>query len=241
MDLEAHYYDEKHYGWQGVLEEGPTWAFIRGVVMSLTFQNQLATLAILHSMTTSSTLLLELFVARKHSKGLSRALLEVLEIFNIIVVFLFIVETLVRAMIVKDGFFNFLNQVDMVFLVFSSVLEAMNLVTPAPMSELVPLITTVRLMTSLQIIQSIHSDEIEIETQFNKSLNEDIYQLMYDLDLKETANIHLAKKLEKEIKNAAKTEHEIEILKIKVRQAQIKSWGKQAPPAMGLGMPYHRD
>ncbi|KAJ9085822.1 hypothetical protein DSO57_1010162 [Entomophthora muscae] len=152
----------------------------------------------------------------------------------------FIIETLVRATVHEGGwqdhFSSNLNIIDLVLILISGSLELIDLILRLEISELIPLIATVRLVSSLSNISVMYYSKIDKEITKNELLEADILELEYDLDLKDSDNVRLEKELAGRRRKIKRTEDDIHNLATKMTKVQTASWNHLVPTPMVIGM-----
>ncbi|KAJ9085829.1 hypothetical protein DSO57_1010170 [Entomophthora muscae] len=152
----------------------------------------------------------------------------------------FVTETLARAAVHDGGwkhhFSSNLNILDLVLVLASGVLELVDLILRLEISEAIPLIATLRLVSSLRNISMLHWSKIDKEIKRNESLEASILELEYDLDLKDSDNVRLEKELAARRRKTRRTEDDIQNLIAKTSKAQATSWNHLVPAPMAIGM-----
>ncbi|KAJ9085819.1 hypothetical protein DSO57_1010159 [Entomophthora muscae] len=163
-----------------------------------------------------------------------------INIINLSIMAVFITETIVRVNVNKGGwqdhFSSNLNVIDFVLILITSTLELIDLILRLEISELIPLIATVRLVSSLSNISVMYYSKIDKEITKNELLEADILELEYDLDLKDSDNVRLEKELAGRRRKIKRTEDDIHNLATKMTKAQTASWNHLVPTPMVIGM-----
>ncbi|KAJ9085824.1 hypothetical protein DSO57_1010164 [Entomophthora muscae] len=178
------------------------------------------------------------------NEPLWRLLARVINIFNLSTMSIFVIETLVRAAIYEGGwklhFSNNMNIMDLMLIFASGVLELIDLILRLEISEVIPLIATMRLVSSLRNISMMYWSTIDTELTKNELLEADIRELEYDLDLKDSDNVRLEKELAARRRKIKQTEGDIQNLIAKTSKAQATSWSHLVPTMMVMGIPIQR-
>lgn len=176
----------------------------------------------------------------KREEAIWRTISKVFNIFNFTILTFFFFETLARASLHTDGWAGYFkdnwNKLDLLVIMASGTLELVEFLMSLELSQINPLIAIVRLCSSLRTVSMLYGNAINNEELQNESLQTDIRQLEYDLDLRESDNTRLDKELTDKRKKIKRTEDDIETLKIKVMQAQGTSWDRLVPTTYALGI-----
>ncbi|KAJ9085817.1 hypothetical protein DSO57_1010157 [Entomophthora muscae] len=152
---------------------------------------------------------------------------------NLSIMVLLCIETLLRGATQKGGLVSFFsdkwNLLDWLMIVTSGACEAVDLILVLDLSRAVPVIATVRLISSLRNVIRLHRSSIAVETSFEERLRAEIIRLEYELDLKLSDNGRLDDELNAKRRKIARTTDDRKKIDFKMLKAQRVSWESLVP------------
>ncbi|KAJ9066556.1 hypothetical protein DSO57_1008493 [Entomophthora muscae] len=128
-------------------------------------------------------------------------------------------ETLVRAKLYRDGvlkyFTDLWNSMDTLLIFISAVFEVIDLLRVLKLKWLIPILATMRLISSLRTIAMMYRKLIYAELLINELLEDTIYQLSSELDLKHIDTARLAEDLTAKRERILQIENDNQVEKAK--------------------------
>ncbi|KAJ9074297.1 hypothetical protein DSO57_1007987 [Entomophthora muscae] len=128
-------------------------------------------------------------------------------------------ETLVRAKLYRDGvlkyFTDLWNSMDTLLIFISAVFEVIDLLRVLKLKWLIPILATMRLISSLRTIAMMYRKLIYAELLINELLEDTIYQLSSELDLKHIDTARLAEDLTSKRERILQIENDNQVEKAK--------------------------
>ncbi|KAJ9074292.1 hypothetical protein DSO57_1007982 [Entomophthora muscae] len=150
----------------------------------------------------------------------------------------FLTEALVRAKLYREGigayFSNLWNSMDTLLIFISAVFEVIDLLHFLQLKWLIPILATMRLISSLRTIGMLYKKAIDAELLINELLEDTIHQLNYELDIKDSDQARLIEELAAKRKKILQTENDSQVVKSKMITAQRSSWGSLVPATYGI-------